>query len=84
MFRVKQNKLQNKILKIKEFLALNLGGLQYDLTHQLEVLSFSKFCFLLLKYSFFHKQQGSGLSPQSWLYFQGFWSSKLLNGCLVV
>ena len=33
---------------------------------------------------FFYKQLGSGLSPQSCLYFQGFWVSKLLNGCLVV
>ena len=30
------------------------------------------------------KQLGSGLSPQICLYFQGFWGSKLLNGCLVV
>ena len=34
--------------------------------------------------SFFYKQLGSGLSPQGCLYFQGFWDSKLLNGCLVV
>ena len=26
----------------------------------------------------------SGLSPQHCLYFQSFWGSKLLNGCLVV
>ena len=26
----------------------------------------------------------SGLSPQPCLYFQSFWGSKLLNGCLVV
>ena len=32
----------------------------------------------------FDKQLVSGLSPQSCLYFQGFWGSKLLNGCLVV
>ena len=31
-----------------------------------------------------YKKLGSGLSPQSCLYFQGFWGSKLLNGCLVV
>ena len=31
----------------------------------------------------FYKQLGSGLRPQSCLYFQGFRSSKLLNGCLV-
>ena len=30
------------------------------------------------------KQRGSGLSPQSYLSFQGFQSSKLLNDCLVV
>ena len=33
---------------------------------------------------FFYKQLGSGLSPQSCLYFEGFGDSKLLNGCLVV
>ena len=33
---------------------------------------------------FFYKQLGSGLSPKGCLYFQGFWGSKLLNGCLVV
>ena len=33
---------------------------------------------------FFYKELGSGLSPQSCLYFQGFRGSKLLNGCLVV
>ena len=32
-------------------------------------------------HSFFYKQLGLGLSPQSYLYFQGFWGSKLLNGC---
>ena len=31
-----------------------------------------------------YKQLESGLSPQSCLYFPGFWGSKLLNGCLVV
>ena len=35
-------------------------------------------------YILFYKQLGSGLSPQSCLYFQGFWSSELLNDCLVV
>ena len=34
--------------------------------------------------TFFYKQLGSGLSPQSCLYFQDFWGSKRLNGCLVV
>ena len=33
---------------------------------------------------FFYKQLGSDLSPQRCLYFQGFWGSKLLNGCFVV
>ena len=28
---------------------------------------------------FFNKQLGSGISPESCLYFQGFRSSKLLN-----
>ena len=32
----------------------------------------------------FYKQLGSGLSPESCLYFQGFRGSKLLNGCLVL
>ena len=32
----------------------------------------------------FYKQLGSGFSSQSCLQFRGFWSSKLLNGCLVV
>ena len=32
----------------------------------------------------FYKQLVSGLSPKSWLYFQGCRYSKLLNGCLVV
>ena len=35
-------------------------------------------------YTFVYKQVGSGPSPQSCLYFQGFWGSKLFNGCLVV
>ena len=34
--------------------------------------------------NFFYKQLGSGLSPQFCLYFDGFWGSKLLNGCLEV
>ena len=32
----------------------------------------------------FYEQLGPGLSPQSCLYFQDFWGSKLINGCLVV
>ena len=32
----------------------------------------------------FHKQLGSGLDHESCLYFQGFWGSKLLNGCFGV
>ena len=35
-------------------------------------------------YTIFFKQLGSGLSPQSRSYFQGFQVSKLLNGLLVV
>ena len=38
----------------------------------------------LLYTLFFYKQLGLGLSPQGYLYFQRFWGSKLLNGCLVV
>ena len=37
-----------------------------------------------MKYLLFCKQLGPVLSPLSWLNFQGFWSSELLNGCLVV
>ena len=37
----------------------------------------------VLKYTFF-KQLRSGFHPQSCLYFQRFWGSKLLSGCLVV
>ena len=33
---------------------------------------------------FFYKQLRSGLSLKSCFYFQGFWGSKLLNGCFVV
>ena len=33
---------------------------------------------------FFYKQLGSGLSPQSCLFFQVAWGLKLLNGCLLV
>ena len=36
------------------------------------------------KYTCFFKQLGSRLSPQKCIYFQGFWDSKFLNGCLVV
>ena len=39
-------------------------------------------CIRNLRYIFF-KQLGSGLSPQSCLYFQGFRGSKLLNGFFV-
>ena len=41
---------------------------------------FSHFCYILI---FNYKQQGSGLSSQSCLYFQGCWGSKF-NGSLVV
>ena len=33
---------------------------------------------------FFYKQLGSGLNPQSCLFFQVAWGLKLLNGCLLV
>ena len=33
---------------------------------------------------FFYKQLGPGITPQSCLYFEVVWGSKLLNGCLVV
>ena len=42
------------------------------------------FDFIIINYTdFFYKQLGSGLSPKSCLYFQGFGRSKLLNDCLV-
>ena len=31
-----------------------------------------------------YKQQEAALSRQSYFYFQGFWGSELLNGCLVL
>ena len=37
----------------------------------------------ILLHFLFCKQLGSGLSPQSCLYSQSFWDSKLLNGCLI-
>ena len=33
---------------------------------------------------FLNKQLASGFRPQSYLYFLGFWGSKLLKGCFVV
>ena len=38
---------------------------------------------LRIAFGFFYKQLMSGFSPESCWYFQGFRSSKLLNGCLV-
>ena len=35
-------------------------------------------------YTFFNKQLGSGLSPQSYFYFKGFQGSKLFNGSLII
>ena len=37
-------------------------------------------CFFFV-HLLFYKQLGSGLRPQSCLYFKGFWGSKLFNGC---
>ena len=42
------------------------------------------FCEIIDYTYFVYKQLGSGLNPQSCLYFQGFGGSKLLNGCLIV
>ena len=42
---------------------------------------FSQFCYTLI---FIYKQLGSGVIPQSCLYFQGFMGSKLFNVCLAV
>ena len=41
----------------------------------------SQFCYTLI---FIYKQLGSGVIPQSCLYFQGFMGSKLFNVCLAV
>ena len=42
---------------------------------------FSQFFYTLI---FIYKQLGSGVIPQSCLYFQGFMGSKLFNVCLAV
>ena len=42
---------------------------------------FSQFCYTLI---FIYKQLGSGVSPQSCLYFQGFMGSKLFNVSLAI
>ena len=42
---------------------------------------FSQFCYTLI---LIYKQLGSGVIPQSCLYFQGFMGSKLFNVCLAV
>ena len=51
-------------------------------------LFMKRFVFTKLVESFFFllffKHLGLGLNPESSLYFQGFWGSKLLNCCLVV
>ena len=45
----------------------------------------SEIIITLFLYTYFsYKQLGSDHIPQSWLYFQGFWGSKILNGSLVV
>ena len=51
----------------------------------IDVGIFSLKNFVLVQLHFlFYKQLGSGLMPQSCLYFQGFQGSKLLSSCLVV
>ena len=53
--------------------------------HKDHMSLFIKVTFMLIFYSyFFYKKLELDLSPQSFLYFQGFWGSKLLNGFLVV
>ena len=44
---------------------------------------FISICFMIYTY-FLYKPLGSGLSPQSCLYFQGFWGLKLFNCYLIV
>ena len=54
------------------------------LFHKLKLLTKARLTSILWTYTYFlFKQLVSGLNPQSVLYFQGFQSSKLLNGCLM-
>ena len=46
-------------------------------------LAITKKCLLNMGTLFLYATR-SGLSPQSCLYYQGFWASKLLSGSLVV
>ena len=55
-----------------------------DFVRKSLLLTLNTFGTLRYTYFFFYKLLRSGLSPESCLYFQGFRSSKLLNGCLVV
>ena len=41
-------------------------------------------CFFFVSITFFYKQLGPTLSPQSCLYFQNFWGLKSFNCCLVI
>ena len=61
------------------------GVLMWDFTFKSNVCIKLKYTLISLDmHLFLYKQLGSGFSPQSCLCFQGFWRSKLLNGCLVV
>ena len=72
-------KLQAGNLKLSEAATGNV--LFRSFSYFLLQVFFSQFCYTLI---FIYKQLGSGLSPQSWLYFQGFMGSKLLNVCSAV
>ena len=56
----------------------------FHLLHKYLVYNYFEFYNCIIRHALVYKQLGSGLSPQSCLYFQGFPVSKLLNGCFVV
>ena len=62
-----------------------IRNLCYQSSPLIEVFPAGKYMFKFnITFTLFYKRLESGLSPQSCLYFQGFWGSKLLNDCLVV
>ena len=70
----------NRNIKIK-WTTKAPGIIQYSKI--LQILEFFLFSLITL-FFFLCEQLESGLSPQSCLYFRGFWGSQLLNGCFVV
>ena len=68
-----------------------MDGLKISREYSMKTRSYHKLCqFFDEKYNpfqlhlFFYKQLGSGVSPPSCLYSQGFQGSKFFNGCLIV